>query len=273
MKKTLKSICFGICICVSLLIFVSSSVWEGAAAVGMELPESGLFVATNSFPPNTIADITNLENGLTIQVTVTGGLESSALLALLSRDTAGALGLEEQSLGRIRMIQSNERLAASHFNRDWGDEAPADNTAENIIEEELVLVPSEPRPPDGPVYIDPSLIVAPVESQPVESQPAASQPPAAVYQSSPHSPFSVPLISRLEPEMYYIQLAAFSRVEAVQNEIAQIDSYLPVVVMSAGTEREPIYRVLVGPVNLGESGALLHRFRVSHRDAFVRMGD
>jgi hypothetical protein len=34
-----------------------------------------------------------------------------------------------------------------------------------------------------------------------------------------------------------------------------------------------VYRVLVGPVNLGESGALLQRFKRSgYKDAFIKQG-
>jgi hypothetical protein len=247
----------GIIVCLSLFIFPGASVWEGAAEIGTDFPESGHFIATNAFPPNTLADITNLENGTTIRVIVSGGLEGSALLALLSPETARALGLENQSLERVRMVQSSDLLAASGFGLD----------------RDLVLVPSQPKPPEeaGPSP-DPVYIISSIETPPVRVESAPVQTETVRPRIYSHSPFSVPMVRELEPEKYYLQIAAFSKVEAVENERNKIDENLPVLVMGAGTEREPIYRVLIGPLNLGESGALLHRFRVSHKDAFVRTG-
>jgi hypothetical protein len=42
--------------------------------------------------------------------------------------------------------------------------------------------------------------------------------------------------------------------------------------MNSGTMEKPVYRILIGPVNLGESGALLQRFKLRYNDAFVRQG-
>ena len=80
------------------------------------------------------------------------------------------------------------------------------------------------------------------------------------------------MISSLERGSYYLQLGAFSREDAVRQELARLDNGLPVVVMNAGSGDRPVYRILIGPLNLGESGAMLHRFRLTHRDAFVRQG-
>ncbi|GAB1484354.1 hypothetical protein MASR2M78_31720 [Treponema sp.] len=43
-------------------------------AASGELPESGYFVATNSFPRNTVVDIKNLENDKSIRAIVSGSL-------------------------------------------------------------------------------------------------------------------------------------------------------------------------------------------------------
>jgi hypothetical protein len=85
--------------------------------------------------------------------------------------------------------------------------------------------------------------------------------------------FSAPLISDLERGMYYLQIAAYSKAETVHSELAKLDRNLPVAIMNAGSLESPIFRILVGPVNLGESGALLHRLRTTHKDVFVRQGN
>jgi len=67
------------------------------------LPESGYYVATNSFPRNTIVDLTNLETGTSIRVIVADTLNSPGLLAVVSKEAATAIGLQNRSVGRIRM--------------------------------------------------------------------------------------------------------------------------------------------------------------------------
>jgi cell division septation protein DedD len=89
----------------------------------------------------------------------------------------------------------------------------------------------------------------------------------------PHG-FSVPLIASLEKGKYYLQLGAFSRPESVESAIAAMDKTYPLAVQSGGNSENPLYRILVGPLNLGESGAALQRFKVSgYKDAFVRKID
>ena len=319
----MKKISLFLCICASLILFVNASVWEGtaAAALGGELPETGLYIATNSFPGNTVVDVTNLENGRTTRAIVSSGLETSGLLAVLSRDAANAIGIGS-TLGRIRMSQPLDPMASSRFtgvsasNETAGNgrfedgelivdlpdtdmiprqaSMPAEESQPEIPQEpefELSLVPAEARPPenDGPEpdpyymipgispappepssdyfsdYMDPRLFVDPI-SPPAEEFPMAYEVIEPVYY------FSAPIISNLEKGKYYLQIAAYSKAETVQSEISKIDSNLPVAIMNAGTDDRPIYRILIGPVNLGESGALLQRFKSSYQDAFVRVG-
>ena len=411
----------------AIFTLVNASVWEGAAATAGagELPETGLYLATNSFPANTVVDVTNLENGITVRGIVSSGLDTPGLLALLSKDAADAIGLQSRSLGRIRMSQPADPIAFSRFaegraysgdpdydpaafvamnsydpyflEEEAGDDlsfyrteggdlivdlpmdmeelpletatletatdlSPVYNPPESLPEAssqpvvaepvaaeppaavpvqppetppELTLIPAETRPPErgpepDPAYfipaieeatvpdlssayeipsiapasaysLDPSLFIDPIgeapfiiqESQPpveplplVESQPPVeSLPPAepvisvepvpvevVYYQAPENQIFTAPLISSLEKGRYYLQIAAYSKAETVQSEISRIDSSLPVAVMNAGSEEKPVYRILIGPVNLGESGALLQRFKGSYKDAFVRLG-
>jgi cell division septation protein DedD len=138
------------------------------------------------------------------------------------------------------------------------------------------------QPEELPRHIDPSLIIDPIGEAPLAQQPQELpqqiepvQPftPAPVVPEAPPAPvFPAPLISSLEEGKYYLQIAAFSNEEAVRYELSKIDSNLPRAVMNAGCPENPVFRVLIGPVNLGESGALLYRFRRTHSDAFIRAG-
>ncbi|MDR1177726.1 MAG: septal ring lytic transglycosylase RlpA family protein, partial [Spirochaetaceae bacterium] len=102
---------------VIMAVMTSGSVWEGAAALGTngELPDSGYYAASSSFPRNTVVDVTNLETRKTVRVIIAGPLESPGLLALLSRDAASSIGLSGRSVGRIRISQPADPVAFSRF--------------------------------------------------------------------------------------------------------------------------------------------------------------
>jgi hypothetical protein len=498
MKRTAL---FGFVIVISFFC-VSASVWEGAASVCLngELPEDGYYVATRSFPRNTVVDVTNLETGQTIRVIVASGLDSPGLLAILSREAAGAIGLNARSIGRIRMSMPSDPVGFSRFTDEpdssgdpdfdpaaaiatargsgfdvkqaesamekdtaktkepaYAEKADSDSStvvksdsgssgaaaprppiapnpaAQDIVDlpessppsqakdssikkepspvpapnrgnaaasatapgtygytpdtgnvaqayppqaeppepppppvaprtpppqavpppvprqtpppqaappvpparGQLALVPAEQRPPESaypglppeaeiapikrgtaapppPQFegIPEEYIIPPIENRPppapvvqrepvmepiippiarperspppevitevtvVEANPARPLPPPplpAPTASSGEVNFSVPRISSLERGKYYLQLAAYSIPELVETELRKISTIYPLAVQESGHSGRPLYRILVGPVNLGESGALLQRFKVSgYRDAFIR---
>jgi hypothetical protein len=480
MKKT-AFFCFVI---FTALLCISASVWEGAASVSLngELPEEGYYVATRSFPRNTIVDVTNLETSQTIRVIVASGLDSPGLLAILSKDAAGAIGLHARFVGRIRMTMPSEPVGFSRFTdeldssgdpdfdpaaaiaaaKDSGfdvkqaadaieknpvkasDSPSADNAvspgpkppiapnpaASDIVDlpesytppqaktkddsvksepaparpadtataagvygytpepvippdtsnvaqvyppeyvpekpepqaaavpvraalpetapkaavpapvpasSEITLIPAEQRPPETSPFrgLPPEAEIAPlkepgagytgqsnvipdeyiippigdrssaavIQREPViepvipsierntpsppqvitdvtvvEANPLSADVPAPAEKGPPPVPeteraagFSVPVISRLEKGKYYLQLAAYTLPELVETELLKISTVYPLAVQEGGNAEKPLYRILIGPVNLGESGALLQRFKVSgYRDAFIR---
>jgi hypothetical protein len=444
-RKTALTAASGLVFLLILLSLSGASVWEGAAAVssGGEFPDSGFYVATNSFPRNTVVDITNLETGKTVRGIVAANLDSPGLLAIVSKECAEAVGLQSRSIGRIRMIQPADPIAFSRFGEEslssgdpdydpeaalkaYGqaepgaqiaepavepaadpfaetsagpaeappvvaviphrpgkmpeDSAAADETPVNetpaaaapetepaavIAEAPVVAVPAkEPVQPEVPVtdpvqpqeaadekaetagYSEPEpagavvVTALPEEPSPEEAEtvlaaavpeesvpetvypeesvwytpeagsvftlvPAEERPPAAVdtvpeitefhpVEEAPVVPpvylteeparapvyntvpgvFSVPSVGELEPGKYYLQLGAYSYTEAVEREITKIEKNLPLAVQCTGSADRPVYRILVGPVNHGESGALLQRFRgIGYGDAFVRKGE
>lgn len=328
------------CIAVFAALFVSASVWEGAAVMDEKLPETGNILLTNAFPKNTVVDVINLENGKTVRLVVSSGLDASGLLAAVSRDAAGALGIEGRIPGRVRISQTDDpaalpRLAGegvsgdSEVIVDLPDELPAlEAFPDNITDVELSMAPSELRPPEdantpapaaqdfvpqitraetnsslepsvpdpsriipeiitrAPVnppegavvnesvagpgnesYIDPSHTIDPIPQAPVRS--SVTPPPSRAV-------ISAPIITNFEKGKYYLQLAAYSvdNAASVESALAKLDRNLPVAVMeyNSGALKTPVYRVLIGPVNLGESGALLRRYKGMYHDAFVWLG-
>jgi hypothetical protein len=260
---------------ISLFMLVSASYWEGAAEFSEDLPKNGRYVATNSLPLNTVVDIINLENNESGKFIVISGLNTSGFLALLSRDAADALGIEKGSLSRIRLSQDPDPLAFSRFGMDTGIRTEYDA---------FNLVPDISRPPEGggPV-IDPSQFVPGSSTQSQGSSGATPElsvdptliiEPARVIPGSPTmSGFSAPVITAMEVGKYYVQLAAYSNPESVEYEITRrIDRSLPVAIMETVIGDKPAYRVLIGPMSFGESGAIVERYKGSYTDIFVWQG-
>jgi len=255
---------------ISLFMLVSASVWEGAAEFSGDLPETGLYIATNSLPINTVVDVTNLENGQFAQLVVSSGLNTSGFLALLSKDAANTLGIEKGALSRIRMSQNPDPLAFSRFIVDPGNRSEYDDFS---------LVPDRPRPPEGGPVPDPTQFITSFSSAPKGSSELSFDPsliiePVRVISDAPPvSAFSVPMISDMEKGMYYVQVAAYTNPESVEYELTRrIDKSLPVVIMDAGSVERPVYRILIGPVDFGESGDILERYKGIYNDAFVWHG-
>jgi hypothetical protein len=523
-------------LCAAAMAFTGASIWEGAVTTAPRgaLPDEGYYAATNSFPRNTVVDITNLETGKTVRVIVSSGLDTPGLLATLSEDAAKSIGLQTRSIGRIRMTQPSDPIAFSRFTEglagsgdpdydpeamlgaedeefyepgeeagliltpsarqpvtetppvfsgeekdyfgvvdvpgteEYGDEEdlsaygdegdpygefPGEAELAETEEEEdspentlypiwaqggsagapvapdqeqkpdtagssspdspplpppapdtgqgearlsaqtsvpaagevpsqlntrtegtgswasawvtaprnqppapgaydYSLVPAEQRPPVnpdaytippeaqvGPVappaqvppraapVIDESLFIEPIETmrernavpspspapvivsapeavtspavpretlpepelvEPFPPEPALPEPvivveepplpesssgpaPKALAAPKPGVDFSIPLIEELEKGKYYLQLGAYRKPDVLESRVSKLDRHYPLAVQTAGSPDNPIYRLLLGPVNLGESGALLQRFKGSgYSDAFVR---
>ena len=439
-------------IVVSLMLLVSAAVWEGVTDVVStgDLP-GNYSVATNSFPKNSIVDITNLENGKMVRAIVVSGLETRGLLATLSRNAASSLELRGNSTCRIRITQPSDDIAFSRFklgpiaappaaasepntlsennmsestDRDearnltaavigaddtyktdypvaasvvtvteepvvksteiitantapetvtepakpvkeittvttrtrttqapatvvtqttpreaaepavepifeektvetitetWAAEViPQDTPAqvsvlaatELIVEPEMIpqdtvvqapvqpvaeqpaytviepvvvavekpvtpagstgnlgIIPSEERPPNTANQF----VIAPEDRAPPLKKNNVSNAPASSPAKSDFSPFQVPLISRLEKGKCYVQVAAYQRVEHVEDEISRIGMTYPLAVQNVGSDTNPMFRILLGPLNQGESGAMLQRFKsIGYSDAFIR---
>ncbi|MGO9412950.1 MAG: SPOR domain-containing protein [Spirochaetia bacterium] len=84
----------------------ADSYWDGNAAVqrGDAAFESGLYAASNSFPPDTRLKVQNLENGKSAIVTVSQRTDDqSGLLILLSPKAADAVGIAPGSITQVRV--------------------------------------------------------------------------------------------------------------------------------------------------------------------------
>jgi hypothetical protein len=437
----------------ALLVLTGASVWEGSAAVSVagELPEGAYYVATNSFPRNTVVDVTNLENGRTIRVIVAAGLDSPGLLAMLSRNAATAIGAPIRGIGRVRMTAPSDPITFSRFTEENGLSGSPDSPGSGVVvssalrtatvgdlaaatpedrfysaivnQPESYTPPATAYPQDGsvhkepqpawlveepasppdiaetpypetpPLWSDPPLVVVVPAPEPGQPQPmlaapatpsqqpyypntslsstpyawqnsspylapsgeapalppnsaltltpAEERPPASserellpipppprqagtggddtqldpryfigpipqparpsqspariLYTPSPApavasapapavavspparvpaatgSIFSVPIITVLERGKQYVQIGAFSRPDTLETAVAHACMGYPLVIETGGANNTLVYRLLIGPLNVGEGAATLRRIKISgFPDAFIR---
>jgi cell division septation protein DedD len=127
----------------------------------------------------------------------------------------------------------------------------------------LTILPSQERipQPDKEPVIPPELIIPPIGSPPPAQTPAQN-----------FSPFRAPLISGLERGKWYVQIGAYTRADLVEDAISRAGTASPVVIHNAGTDINPRFRGLLGPVSRSESKTVLQRFRKNGYDAFERNG-
>jgi hypothetical protein len=85
--------------------------------------------------------------------------------------------------------------------------------------------------------------------------------------------FSAPLylIKQLSNGKYYLQIGIFDRKEILARKLTSLNWAYPYALEINSDLRSPKYKLLVGPLNEGESNALLLRFkRYGYPDAFIR---
>ena len=85
-------------------ISLAAAVWDGSAVAGVagDFPGDGLYGACNSFPKDTSVKVTNLENGKSVTVTVTNGVDNPGVFIALSPKAAAELGMRTGAAARIR---------------------------------------------------------------------------------------------------------------------------------------------------------------------------
>jgi len=128
----------------------------------------------------------------------------------------------------------------------------------------LKLLPSQERVPqaDRQPRIPPEYIIPPIGSP--------TSPPAEKKDAPPFKP---PLVSSLERGKWYVQIGAYAKAEHVEDAVNRAGTSSPVVIHNAGTDKNPLFRVLLGPFSQSEGKTMLQRFKNKGYDAFLRNGD
>jgi hypothetical protein len=173
-------------------------------------------------------------------------------------------------------------------------ERPPQSLATTAQEGELPPVPQPPRQAKAAgndIYLDPRYFIGPIPQpvRPLQSPARIINPPLAVSQTvtmpqrtipQPPAPspqaapggsiFSVPIIKELEGGKRYVQIGAFTRTDTLETAIARANKSYPLAIQADGSNNT-VYRLLIGPLNAGESAATLQRLKSNgFPDAFVR---
>ena len=88
----------------SVLFINADSYWEGAASMSRygEFPVNGYYGASNSFPINSIVEVSNPAENKKIEVIIVNKLDDNNLFILLSKDAAAKLSIKEDSLVTVK---------------------------------------------------------------------------------------------------------------------------------------------------------------------------
>jgi cell division septation protein DedD/rare lipoprotein A (peptidoglycan hydrolase) len=178
------------------LMVVFAASWDGNAIMGSygDFPASGYYAACNSFPRNSSVEVTNLENGRSVTVLVTRGLDSPGVFMMLSVDAANALGVGSGRVVRVRAAEPKSALELSPSGS--GRASDPDFNPKLLAQEELRRLGYQLELPAQPLPVSPAPASS-AEPPAAAALPSASAPQAAaVAAPSPASaaPAAAPVV-------------------------------------------------------------------------------
>ncbi|HVP19938.1 MAG TPA: SPOR domain-containing protein [Spirochaetia bacterium] len=160
-----------LCLLMVPLLASAESYWEGSAALqrGDAAFEGGLYAASNSFAPDTVLLVQNLDSGRNTTATVSERADGpSNILVFLSPRAADAIGLTTGSVARVRVIVLQKAASAtgsaapeSTFNPDQDVNPGAAYSATRTAEQQNTAQPTEaqqggtPQPAGQPATTQP----------------------------------------------------------------------------------------------------------------------
>jgi len=167
------------------------------------------------------------------------------------------------------------------------DETEGEMGEDKVVEipedAELVLVPAEERPPEGPVTAkgeEPR--EKPLEPPEEESKDKEAPQERVTQEKAPQeealvpdtSVTDIPVQRNIDAESYYLQVAAYSKLDLAQTRGRRLASRYPVTLFLEEKNTAAPYKLMIGPLNEHESGTLLFTFTSrGYRDAFIRKGN
>jgi peptidoglycan lytic transglycosylase len=217
-------------------------------ANGEVFDRNALTAAHRTLPMPSIVQVTNLENGRSLQLRVNDrGPFARGRIIDVSRRAAQLLGFEGTGTAKVRVrILVPESIQVASLARSSGTEDGASGG----------VVAAAPRPAITAEALPGSALRIASSTTPSlpRSEPSAS---AAAIAPSPSPQVSV---LPVKPTHIYIQAGAFARAENALNVKSRLDAIGPAVVAAVRVNGVNLYRVRLGPVdNVEQADKLLER--------------
>lgn len=146
----------------------------------------------------------------------------------------------------------------------------SDVTDDTEMEVEIVLEPSDLRPPVVPdetevVEVEEEEDVTPVEEESITTEPVISEPVDVTGN------FNITKV--LAEDSYYLQIGVYREEYSALDLAGRLGATYPVTVLISESRDTLNYKVMVGPLGQDESGAVLYSFKsTGYPDAFLRKG-
>ncbi|HEV2678006.1 MAG TPA: septal ring lytic transglycosylase RlpA family protein [Aliidongia sp.] len=225
---------------------------EKATANGEQFDQNALSAAHKTLPLPSIVQVTNLENGRSIEVRVNdrGPFVGNRIIDL-SRRSAQLLGFEGQGTAKVRVkVLSSESIQAQSIARLNGSDTAPIEVPQAAPHQTVV---AEALPPAVGVPLAPP--------QAAQAAAAPATPPAARPASlqEPELPNMV-LLYPVKPTHIYVQAGAFSLGDNATRMKARLSGLGDVSVTGARVNGIDVYRVRLGPIgSVDEADQVLAR--------------
>jgi rare lipoprotein A len=224
---------------------------------------NGTTAAHRTLPMPTIVQVTNLENGRSIELRVNDrGPFVRGRIIDVSRRAAQLLGFEGQGTAKVRVrILVPESIQAASLAGRNGPEVELAATKPAAAPVDRVATEALPAPPG----------VAVASAQPglIGPQTGATPPPREVATDAPPLSDKVTILP-VKATQIYIQAGAFASMDRAWRLKAQLDHFGVVTISDAKVGGMVVYRVRLGPVpTVDAADALLDKVGGTSPDARI----
>lgn len=215
---------------------------EKSTANGETFDQNALSAAHKTLPLPSIVQVTNLDNGRSIEVRVNDrGPYASNRVIDMSRRGAQLLGFEGQGTAKVRVkVLKTESIQAQSIARLNGSDQPPAEVPQAAPRQTVV---AQALPP-----IEGAPLAAPRPSQPPYPTPVVSPAPSrAAAPQEPELPNLV-LLYPVKPTHLYIQAGAFSQGDNANRMKAKLAGLGAVSITGVRVNGIDVYRVRLGPL-------------------------
>jgi rare lipoprotein A len=221
---------------------------------------NALTAAHRTLPMPSIVQVTNLENGRTIQLRVNDrGPFARGRILDVSRRGAQLLGFEGQGTAKVQVkILVPESIQAAAIARRNGGDADAPAMVDAPVAAPRAQVVAEALPVAPGVRAKPAPVAAALPPPPPRPAPQVTRMDQPIAPPPP-LPEKVTVVA-VKPTNIYIQVGAFSRADNAARARTRVEPFGSVRMANVRQQGIELYRVRLGPIaSVDEADKLLSR--------------